>query len=161
MTAFVDFLRRFVDISRFRHHLNRRRRLVAALLAGAGAFLLITALRSPAPVLDGGLSPRLDIAPGEVVVPVVISPSGALSTLARGTRVTLVGQDSSRIDSVRVVDIPTSGFGASPESIAVVALSEQDALVLASRPSQPMGVMIHSHDDRSVDHDQGIQDIHR
>lgn len=161
MTAFVDFLRRFVDISRFRHHLNRRRRLVAALLAGAGAFLLITALRSPAPVLDGGLSPPLDIAPGETAVPVVISPSGALSTLARGTRVTLVGQDSSRIDSVRVVDIPTSGFGASPESIAVVALSEQDALVLASRPSQPMGVMIHSHDDRSVDHDQGIQDIHR
>ena len=159
MTAFVDYLRRFVDTSRFRNHLNRRRRLVAALLAGAGAFLLITALRSPAPVLDGGFSPLLDIAPGEVAVPVVISPSGALSTLARGTRVTLVGQDASRIDSVRVVDIPTSGFGASPESIAVVALSEQDALVLASRPSQPMGVMIHSHDDRSVDHDQGIQDI--
>jgi hypothetical protein len=94
-------------------------------------------------------------------VPVVISPSGALSTLARGTRVTLVGQDSSRIDSVRVVDIPTSGFGASPESIAVVALSKQDALILASRPSQPMGVMIHSRDDRSVDHGQGIQDIHQ
>lgn len=84
MTAFVDFLRRFVDISRFRHHLNRRRRLVAALLAGAGAFLLITALRSPAPVLDGGLSPRLDIAPGEVAVPVVISPSGGLSTYQSG-----------------------------------------------------------------------------
>jgi len=32
---------------------------------------------------------------------------------------------------VRVVDVPTSGFGASPESIAVVALSEQDALLLA------------------------------
>ena len=63
MTIFVDYLRRFVDVSRFRHHLNRRRRLVAALLAGAGAFLLITALRSPAPVLDSGLGPRLDIAP--------------------------------------------------------------------------------------------------
>ena len=146
MTAFVDFLRRFFDVSRFRHQLNRRRRLVAALLAGAGAFLLITALRSPAPVLDGSVSPRLDIAPGEVAVPVVISPSGALSTLASG---------------MRVIDIPTSGFGASPESIAVVALSEQDALALASRPSQPMGVMIHSRDDRSVDHDQGIQDIHQ
>ena len=58
MTAFVDFLRRFVDISRFCHHLNRRRRIVAALLAGAGAFLLITALRSPTPVLDSGLEPR-------------------------------------------------------------------------------------------------------
>ena len=161
MTAFVDFLQRFVDTSRFRHHLNRRRRLVAAILAGAGAFLLITALRSPAPVLDGGLSPRLDIAPGEVAVPVVIRPSGALSTLASGMQVTLVGQDASRIHSVRVVDVPTSGFGASPESIAVVALSEQDALVLASRPSQPMGVVIHSHDDRSMNHDQGIQDIHQ
>ena len=161
MTAFVDFLTRFVDISRFRHHLNRRRRLVAALLAGAGGFLLITALRSPAPVLDGGLSPRLDIAPGEVAVPVVIRPSGALSTLASGMRVTLVGQDASRIDSVRVIDIPTSGFGAATESIAVVALSEHDALVLASRPSQPMGVMIYSHDDRIVDPDQGIHDIHQ
>ena len=108
MTAFVDFLRRFVDVSRFRHHLNRRRRFVDALLAGAGAFLLITALRSPAPVLDSGVSPRLDIAPGAVAVPVVISPSGALSTLASGMRVTLVGQDASRIDSVRVVDIQKS-----------------------------------------------------
>ena len=128
MTAVVEFLRRFVGISRFRHHLNRRCRLVAALLAGADAFLLITTLRSPAPVLDGGLSPRLDIAPGEVAVPVVISPSGALSTMASGMQVTLVGQD---------------------------------ALVLASRPSQSMGVMIHSHDDRSVNHDQGIQEIHQ
>ena len=161
MTAFVDFLQRFVDISRLRHHLNRRRCLVAALPAGAGAFLLITALRSPTPVLDSGLEPRFDIAPGEVAVPVVVSPSGALSTLASGMRVTLVGQDASRIDSVRVIDIPTSGFGASPESIAVVTLSEHDALVLASRPSQPMGVMIHSRDDRSVDQDQGIQDIHK
>ena len=161
MTAFVDLLRRFVDISRFRHHLNRRRRLVAALLAGAGAFLLITALRSPASALDGGLSPRLDIPPGEVAVPVVISPSGALSTLASGMQVTLVGQDASRIDSVRVVDVQMSGFGVSPESIAVVALSEQDALILAPRPSQPMGVMIHSRDDRRVDQDQGIQDIHQ
>ena len=72
-----------------------------------------------------------------------------------------MGQDASHIHSVRVVDVPTSGFGVSPESIAVVALSEQDALALASRPSQPMGVMIHSRDDRSVDHDQGIQDIHQ
>lgn len=104
---------------------------MAALLAGAGAFLLITALRSPTPNLDSGLGPRFDIAPGEVAVPVVVSPFGALSTLASGMRVTLVGQDASRIDSVRVIDIPTSGFGASLESIAAVALSEQDALVLA------------------------------
>ena len=131
MTAFVDFLQRFVDVARFRHHLNRRRRLVAALLAGAGAFLLITALRSPTPNLDSGLGPRFDIAPGEVAVPVVVSPFGALSTLASGMRVTLVGQDASRIDSVRVIGIPTSGFGASLKSITAVALSEQDALVLA------------------------------
>ena len=131
MTAFVDFLQRFVDVSRFRHHLNRLRRLVAALLAGAGAFLLITALRSPTPNLDSGLGPRFDIAPGEVAVPVVVSPFGALSTLASGMRVTLVGQDASRIDSVRVIDIPTSGFGASLESIAAVALPEQDASVIA------------------------------
>ena len=123
--------------------------------------MLMTALRSPAPVLDSGLEPCFDIAPGEVAVPVVISPSGALSTLASGMQVTLVSQDASRIDSVRVIDTPTSGFGALPESIAVVALSEQDALVLASHPSQPMGVMIHSRDDRSVDQDQGIQDIHQ
>ena len=112
-------------------------------------------------MLDGGLSPQLDIAPGEVAAPVLINPAGALSTLASGMQVTLVGHNASRIDSVQVVDVPTSGFGVSPKSIAVVALSEQDALVLASRPSEPMGVMIHSRDDQSVNHDQGIQDIHQ
>ncbi|MEE3016883.1 MAG: hypothetical protein VX336_00975 [Actinomycetota bacterium] len=44
MTAFVDFPRRFVDISPIRHHLNRRRRLVAALLAGDAASL-VTVMR--------------------------------------------------------------------------------------------------------------------
>ena len=68
MTAFVDFLRRFVDVSRSRHHLNRRRRLVAALLAGAGGFLLITALRSPAPVLRDDPATRHKASVGSMLV---------------------------------------------------------------------------------------------
>lgn len=144
MTALVDRLRLLLDLTRLRELINRRRRLVAALMAGFGVFFLVTAMRSPEPSTNVAPNARGFLAADEVAVPVVISPAGAVNALAPGTVVDLIQEGASTpvVEGARVIDIPTSGFGASSEAIAIVALSESTALSLASHPAQPVGVMI-------------------
>ena len=118
---------------------------MAALLAGFGVFFLVTALRSPQPPPDFAASTRVSLAPGEVAVPVVISPTGAVAALTPGTVVDLIreGATAPVVEGARVIDIPSSGFGPSSDAIAVVAIAKATALSLASHPSEPVGVMIH------------------
>jgi hypothetical protein len=147
MTALVDRLRLWLDLTHLRQVLNRRRRLVAALLAGFGIFFLATAMRSPEPSTSFVSQADSSLATDEVAVPVVISPAGAVNALAPGTIVDLIraGTSTPVVEGARVIDIPTSGFGPSSEAIAIIALEESAALSLASHPAEPVGVMIRGH----------------
>ena len=144
MTALVDRLRLLLDLTHLRQLLSRRRRLVAALLAGIGVFFLVTAMRSPEPSTQLTPNAKAFLAADEVAVPIVISPAGAVHALTPGTVVDLMreGARTPIVEGARVIDIPTLGFGPSTEGIAIVALSESAALSLASHPAEPVGVMI-------------------
>lgn len=142
MTSLLERVRLLLDIPRLRHHLNRRRRLVAAVLTGLGIVLLIGSMRSPGPSPELTVASRAPLAPNEVAVPVLIEPSAAIGALTSGMLIDLVRDGTPTIESARVVEIPSSGFGPTPESIAIVALPRTDAISLASQPNTPVGVMI-------------------
>lgn len=142
----LDRLRPLIDVDRLRHRINRRRRLVASILAGLGVLLLVSTLRSPAPASTLGQLPTLALESGEVAVPVLIQPAGAVNSLVPGMIVDLVqpGSRTVTVSGARVLELPSTGFGPTSESIAIVALPEEDAITVASQPSAPMGVMIHT-----------------
>ena len=145
MTSLLERVRLLLDIPRLRHQLNRRRRLVTTILAGVGVLLLVTAIRTPGSSPELSPHANVSLSPGEVAVPVVISPSGAVATLTPGSVVDLIreGATAPVVQGARVIEIPTSGFGPSSDTIAIVALTRATALSLASHPSEPVGVMIH------------------
>ncbi len=138
----MERVRLLLDIPRLRHHLNRRRRLVAALLTGLGIVLLIGSMRSPGPSTELAVASSTPLGADEVAVPVLIEPSAAIGALTSGMLIDLVRNGTPMIESARVVEIPRSGFGPTSESIAIVALSRTDAISLASQPNTPVGVMI-------------------
>jgi hypothetical protein len=142
MTSLAERMRLLLDIPRFRHHINRRRRLVAAVLTGLGIVLLIGSMRSPGPSPELAVASSDPLRANEVAVPVLIEPSAAIGALTSGMLIDLVRDGTPTIESARVVEIPSSGFGPTSESIAIVALPRTDAISLASHPNTPVGVMI-------------------
>jgi hypothetical protein len=134
-----ESLRRLIDIQHLRHTITRRRRLVAALLAGLGVLMMISALRAPAPVVSSTTGEAL--LPGEVAVPVLVRPGSIASALAPGMVIDLIA-DRPIARQARVIRIPASGFGATSEAVVVVAVPESNGLALASRASSGLSVMI-------------------
>lgn len=140
MIPFADRLPR-LDVQRVRHTLTRRRRIVAAVLAGFGVVFLVSSLRAPAPVALESASPDTALAADEVAVPVVISPGVVVGALAPGMTIDLIG-DGHISREVRIIRIPASGFGPSSDAVVVVAVPAEQGLTLASHASGGMGVMI-------------------
>ena len=134
-------IRRMVDVQHLRHTLSRRRRLVAAILAGLGVMFMIVSLRSPAPVAIENSSPDAVLGADEVAVPVVVRPGVVIGALAPGMVIDLIG-DAHTTREARILRIPSSGFGPTSDAVVVVAVSESEGFALASRASEGLGVMI-------------------
>lgn len=144
MTSLIESLtasRRFLDLQHIRHTLSRRRRIVAAILAGLGVVFLISSLRTPAPVALESASPDAALSFDEVAVPVVIRPGVVVGALAPGMNIDLIA-DGHTTREARIIRIPASGFGPTSDAVVVVAVSEDQGLTLASHASAGMSVMI-------------------
>ena len=143
---FADVLHRFVDVHRIRNTITRKRRLVAAILAGFGVLLLISTLRSPAavPLEDTAANDALSI--GEVAVPVVVRPGVVIGALSPGMTIDLIG-DGHMTQQARILRIPASGFGPTSDAVVVVAVPESEGLNLASHASAGLSVIIRPVDD--------------
>jgi hypothetical protein len=139
-----------------RRFLRRRRRPIAAVLAGVGALLALTTLRAaPAPVTaDLPLSPGNAVSPGEVVVPVVLASGAVASVLAVGDVVDILGFSDSDPPTAaviareaRVFDLPTNSSFAGPSStVVLMAVPEGDALpVSAASVGGGVGVVLRGH----------------
>ena len=150
-------LRRLVRDPRVgaRRLVRRHRRPLAAVLAGLGALLMLTALRGapadagPSPILTG----RSGIGAGEVAVPVVLASSALASVLEVGDVVDLVAASGDDPDSARLlapgaraIELPSGGsaLSASASAVIVVAVRAADALPLsATSASGGLTVVIH------------------
>ena len=145
MTSFSTLtsldVRQFLDVQRIRHSLNRRRRIVAAVLAGLGVIFLVSSLRAPTPVALEGASPDAALLADEVAVPVVVTPGVVVGALAPGMTIDLIG-DGHTTRAARIIRIPAAGFGPTSDAVVVVAVPEEHGLTLASRASSGLGVMI-------------------
>ena len=137
----ADALHRFVDVHRIRNTITRKRRLVAALLAGFGVVLLVTTLRSPAAVPLEDVAANDALLAGEVAVPVVVSPGVVIGALSPGMTIDLIG-DGHTTQQARILRIPASGFGPTADAVVVVAVPESQGLLLASHASTGLGVII-------------------
>lgn len=138
---FADVLHRFIDVQRIRNTLTRKRRLVAALLAGFGVLLLISALRSPAAVPLQETAANDALLAGEVAVPVVVSPGAVIGALSPGMTIDLIGGGHMTAQA-RVLRIPAFGFGPTSDAVVVVAVPEDRGLALASHASAGLSVII-------------------
>lgn len=143
---FADVLHRFVDVHRIRNTITRKRRLVAALLAGFGVLMLISTLRSPAAVPLEDTAANDALLAGEVAVPVVVSPGVVIGALAPGMTIDLIG-DGHMTQQARILRIPVSGFGPTSDAVVVVAVPESQGLNLASHASAGLSVIIRPVDD--------------
>lgn len=138
-----------------RRILRRRRRPIAAVLAGAGVLLALSTLHAtPAPVADDaahGIDPLL--APGHVVVPVVLATGAVASALAVGDIVDIV--DFSDTEPVRatvvargawVYGLPAgTSFGGGASAVVLVSVPERQALpVSAASATGGIGVVLRS-----------------
>lgn len=132
---------RHLDLQRIRHTLSRRRRIVAAVLAGLGVIFLISSLRAPTPVALENASPDTVLLADEVAVPVVVRPGVVVGALAPGMTIDLIG-DGHTTREARIIRIPVSGFGPSSDAVVVVAVPQEQGLTLASHASSGLGVMI-------------------
>lgn len=145
MTSFSTLasfnVRQLLDIQRMRHTLSRRRRIVAAVLAGLGVIFLISSLRAPGPVALESASPDTALLADEVAVPVVVSPGVVVGALTPGMTIDLIG-DGHTTREARIIRIPASGFGPTSDAVVVVAVPEEQGLTLASHASSGLGVMI-------------------
>lgn len=130
-----------LDVQHLRNTLSRRRRIVAAVLAGLGVIFLIASLRSPAPITVQDASPDAVLNVDEVAVPVVVTPGVVVEALSPGMVIDLIGEAHTTREA-RILRIPTSGFGPSSDAVVVVAVPESQGLSLASHASAGLGVMI-------------------
>ena len=138
-----------------RRILRRRRRPIAAALAGAGVLLALTTLHAtPAPEAAGtDLVPGSTLPPGLVVVPVVLATGAVASVLAVGdvvdvvdfsdtepTRATVVARGA------RVYGLPAGAtFSGSTSTVVLVSVPEREALPLsAASAAGGVGVVIRS-----------------
>lgn len=140
-TESVLGFRRFLDLQHLRHTLTRRRRIVAAVLAGLGVVFLISSLRAPAPIALESASPDTALASDEVAVPVVVRPGVVVGALTPGMTIDLIG-DGHITREARIIRIPASGFGPTSDAVVVVAVPEAQGLTLASHASAGLSVMI-------------------
>jgi len=133
--------RRFLDVQHIRHTLTRRRRIVAAVLAGLGVIFLISSLRGPTPVAIEDSPAGTGLHADEVAVPVVVRPGVVVGALTPGMIIDLIG-DGHTTREARIVGIPRSGFGPTSDAVVVVAVPEAQGLALASHSSAGLNVMI-------------------
>jgi hypothetical protein len=134
-----------------RRAVRRRRRPLAALLAGSAAALALVAVRSSPPAEPGStaLSDPSSLRAGEVIVP--LSVGAAANALDVGDVIDLVsvpeGESAVVIAShARVVEGAVGGSALSgASSVILVAVAEAQALPLSSAAAQgPMSVVIRS-----------------
>lgn len=130
-----------LDLQRIRHTLSRRRRIVAAVLAGLGVIFLISSLRAPAPVALENASADTVLLADEVAVPVVVRPGVVVGALTPGMTIDLIG-DGHTMREARIIRIPASGFGPTSDAVVVVAVPEEEGLRLASHAWSGLSVMI-------------------
>lgn len=133
--------RRLLDLQHIRNTLSRRRRIVAAILAGMGVVFLIAALRAPAPIALESAAPDTALLADEVAVPVIVRPGVVVGALSPGMTIDLIGQGH-RTHAARIIRIPASGFGPTSDAVVVVAVPESHGLSLASHASAGLSVMI-------------------
>ncbi len=122
--------------------LHRRRRPIAATLAGLGALLALTTLRgAPAPAAgEAPQRPGGAMHAGEVVIPVVLATGAVASVLAIGDIVDIVGftdTEPPRADVIarraRVFDLPSgAGLTGSTSSVVLIAVQERAALTVSA-----------------------------
>ena len=128
-----------------RRLLRRHRRPVAAVLAGLGVLVALTALR-PAPPLAvdavaGDALTGSAVRRGEVLVPVALTSGAVASALDVGDIIDLVGLSGDErmtasvvAASARVVEVPAAGSALSGASsgVVLVAVPERAALPLSA-----------------------------
>lgn len=146
----LDLFARFrhaVDPHRLRRDLTRRRRTVAAVLAGLGVFFIIASLRPSSPTLVADAPPDAVLTADQVAVPVLVRPAAVASALTPGMTIDVIDPESPDIpiaQSARVLRLPSSGFGPTAEAVVVLAVPETDGKALASHASTGVGVIIRS-----------------
>lgn len=141
--------RHLVDPHRLRREATRRRRLIAAILAGLGVILVIAALRPSAPAMPADSPAAVGLIESEVAVPVLIRPAAVASALTPGMVVDIVDPDGSAsllVEGARVLRLPGGGFGPTSEAVAVLAVPESEGIALASSGSAGVGVIIRATD---------------
>jgi hypothetical protein len=129
--------------SRLRRTARRRRRPLAAVLAGAGTLVALVSLTSPtAPTTSAEPPPR--VSAGQVVVPISLTPPSVVKALTAGDVVDLVGVSQAdgpaRIVArkARILALPDSGsaFSAISSAVVMVAVDEGAALPLLALSSR-------------------------
>jgi len=136
-----------------RRILRRRRRPIAASLAGAGALLALTTLHStPVPVAAGtDLVPGSTLPPGLVVVPVVLATGAVASVLAVGDVVDVVDFSETEPTTAtvvargaRVYALPAGAtFSGSSSTVVLVSVPEREALpISAASAAGGVGVVL-------------------
>lgn len=147
MHGLLDKIRHDLHPSQVRRGLTNRRRIIASVLAGLGALLLVASIRpSPTtPQLNAPVS--VAVQSDEVAVPITVRPATIASALTPGMVIDVVPADPSAgnasvVRSARVLRLPASGFGPTSEAVVVVAVSPADGMELASADSAGFGVII-------------------
>ncbi len=127
--------------ARLSRAIRRRRRPLAAVLAGLGVLLALASLRQPAPIAtepttDTPMSARL--AATEVAVPIVLSSPALSVALSVGDIVDVVGTGADGVaetiaHGARVLQIPegSSGFGGTGSSVVLLATDEADGVAVS------------------------------
>jgi hypothetical protein len=130
------------SLSAARRIVRRRRRPIAATFAGVGAILMLTTLRAtPEPaVADAGDRPGSPVAPGEVIVPVVLASGAIAAVLSVGDVVDVLGFSDTTppaptviAQEARVIGVPAgAGFAGSSSAVVLMAVPEPDAMSLSA-----------------------------
>lgn len=148
-----------IDRQSLQRLVHRRRRLIAACLAGLATLLALSAIRAPQQAaIEASLVPSTTPAFGEVAVPITLKDASATSIAAIGDRVDVIavakpsaGQPTDAQAQViarhaRVIGIGSgsSTFLPSAGGMLVVAVDEPTALALAGASSSAdLSIAVH------------------
>ena len=133
--------------ARVRRFTRRRRRPLAAALAGLGVLVALTSLRTPTAAVQPESQPPGQglLRPGEAAVPIALSSPALVRTISLGSIVDIIGVPRDEgadptvvVHGARVIDIPDGGSGISVSStpVIVVAVDDADALPLVATSSR-------------------------
>jgi hypothetical protein len=137
--------RQLLDPHRLRREANRRRRLIAAVLAGLGVLFVIASLRPAPPTLAVDTPASSALFGDEVAVPILIRPAAIAGALEPGMVVDVVALEqplSLLAEGARVLRLPGGGFGPTSEAVAVLAVPQSEGVRLASQATNGVGVII-------------------